>query len=1324
MKCTNYGAEPFRSIVQQTNRAAADYIASVIEASDFRTWYGSDKLPVVKDMKITNAAGKVWDLRATLNTWKKQEAIRLGIVTQEGKPVLHQLDKDGVFKDLSAYASAMNSYKGTPFKMRVVRKTVEQEDGSTRQFYAHDLEFNRDYIKEPVEYTPKAVVPEVTEEPDDSFFYMRSYDTAALSSGKKTVSLRPTLQKEGVYVVDRVPYRVTLRGNKPMMLKDVKEGKKALRDKFIAEDDVIATDAVNAFFDGKKAMFVYDIKKLDASADEAKLMPDFMGAMAIGVNRKASGAKNLTGYADLDKYIETLVATRTSLYRQRAAVKADLSKVQDIDARISAIDKSIADLKADAELSTLMKVGKTMLNQLQADLQTASSFNDIDNGLRLAKAWSELNTVIDMTPEEEPDEETKQIIKDAGELILQGSNLFTSYLKKYKAKLLSTTDAYLKEREKDGEKSSASESLVDEEGNIVFMDVDKWGALFIGKSFSTNAMEQLLDELLRESDHRATQENYNFEIRLAEQVQDLLGKTPQGSKVEDFDFLFTKGKDGSKSLLTKYDRDFYKQFHIKQYLAFEKGKRSQRHSEHYQAALALGATADELKGDLTMKDYYAWESQYFTYKLTAEGQAEYERFMQEQRKHHIIGHETDSTPIYDEEAIKKIEKEWDPQTFQNYLDGDKKVYNKGRRWFTREQKHVPVSKEYAKLTSKQLKFYNFFIGEFIDGQQDLVRDHRFGEVDLDAQLLDFIIGARGELKDRVKHLGKGLNDFIRNTYTPKGGGDPVVRNATRALTGKEHIGTEFKSLDRFIPDNNQVREVHPLQVLEQFRKAGFLFKHKREIEDTVNAINDLAQTADKVETLPDGRLKSSVIGKVLTSKAKTNIADRIEYNAKVGLTGVRMEALGSTGAQIIESVNNYTRFKNMALSPLSAVGNLTMGSVNNMIYAASGEYYNDKELAQAYWIMKENFIKAVFAGQVVTPTAGKIVELFKRYGLLGDVTEELYHEGDMLAKFYALQKNGEFMNQGATIIAQMLREKVEVKDGDKTKKVSLWDMYGLDSKTKKLTFASDKLAEGSEWLEDKKHFNFYEKVKKVNLKIHGDYTNALMAKKDQWGRVALMFRTWLPMAVKERFGAEYTDEMLGQQKGRYRSLGGIAGKAWRGIKTGNVAETTDLLKFIGKVLAPILGRKMKFSDELSEVDRNNLALMVRETQFILMLIMACAMLKANIDDEDDEDTKSMLRYLYNQTERAQSELQFFFHPKDAMQIVKDVAPLSATLVDAWKVIARTKNWALGEEDTYQRGVNKGRSKAVKAMEDFTPVLRSINKAYNSSQMVMSDSRYE
>jgi hypothetical protein len=298
------------------------------------------------------------------------------------------------------------------------------------------------------------------------------------------------------------------------------------------------------------------------------------------------------------------------------------------------------------------------------------------------------------------------------------------------------------------------------------------------------------------------------------------------------------------------------------------------------------------------------------------------------------------------------------------------------------------------------------------------------------------------------------------------------------------------------------------------------------------------------------------------------------------------------------------------------------------------------------------------------------------------------------------------------MIAQMLRAKGTLKDGSKK---SLWDLYELDDNDN-LTFRQDLLQDDTDFTSKADIHSFFNKVIKVNQKVHGDYHNPMMIKKGVVGRVFMLFRTWLPMAVKERFGGEYHDADLGVQKGRFVSLWNVMSN----LKDGGWKDAGKVLL----QLIPIIGKKAKLSDQVSEIDRENIAMAVREIQFLLMLTMAVITLKAALDDEEDEENKSILRYLYNQMERSQSELMFFFVPTDTMQIVRDVIPLYSTLRDATRVIMRATPYFTGsEEDLYQRGFRKGDSKFVTAVEELVPISRAYQKAWSAASQTFSDSRY-
>jgi hypothetical protein len=1345
MRCTNYSIQPFKFVRDVFNSAAADYLASVMETDQFQQWYGKRELDpkMLNDSPwVVNINGDQWDIMSSLNAYEAQEEIRAGFRYPKegehpGNRIVYDIDLPGIYEKLNKQISAYNAKSG-PFKAQLIRTTDWREGASAnKEVYAVMLGFNKQYRKEEKKGLIAADGP--TRPEVKNIFHMDKVDEKALASGKQNLFVRQDVHREGVYKIGDGYYRIKLRGNKPIHARNSGITSASLRLRTV-DDGSMSLRFMEDFYSNKLPMFLYDVTKVNSPEAEVKAMPDFVGVMAIRPNKKARGARFLTGYADVDKYIKALVEHRTALYRQRATLKSDLKAVQDIDAKIRVTNEQIDRLKQDPNVDVINFVGRNMMLRLKRDLDNANTFDDMNEALRLSKAWSEIGEVIEFLPTN-PSDEDLATLQDAKEVRDMAVTLFQAYFNKFKDKMLDLIDDELDASTGKTGKARSLE-VVDENGKLKLMDVNKSGAATISQSFSANPIEQLMNRMLEHARFEALAESNDFERRLDEATVELLGKTAKDSKASDLNFLFRKDVNGNAALITKYDSKFYKELYIKAYLAFDKVKMSKHRSDNYTAAVALGATAEDFNKEVTIDDYYKFERQYFDYDLTEEGKQEFENYMHEQEKSLITGYDEENNPIYDQKALDRIRKEYDPESFKKWLTGDKSVkYNRGSRWFTKRLKGAPLSSEYQNLTDKQRTFYNFFTKEFIEGQQELVRDYRFTDSDMDKYLLEFVMGASQELKEKIKYMGQNFRKFVGSiagvTYTE----DPEVVAPSRALTGVEHIAIDFKPVTDFIPDSRQLTTAHPLHILSEFRRAGHNFKHKRAIEDALNAIRDLTLDAERIETTPDGRVKNDILGKVFSSKHKTNIADRVEFNVKAALTDKRTEPYktdnkgGKPGEwkysseAVTDSLNNFTRFRAMALSPLSATGNLLMGTVNNMIYAASGQYFNDKELAHGYWLIKTSVakywshaIRKGTGGDVgATKTALKIAAIMRRFGVLGDVTEHSIHGSDLISAAYTLQSSGEYLSQGATMIAQLLRQKVELADGSSK---SVWELFELDDHNN-LNFRADLTAEDSEWRDNKRMTQLFAKIIKVNQRIHGDYHNPMMIKKDVLGRVFLLFRTWLPMAIKERFGKEYHDADLGAVKGRYVSAAQITSRGLRSLISKDFAGAADFGKLIAKLLLPIIGRKIKLSEGISEVDRNNIQMFVREMHFLMALTMACLTAKAALGDEDDENHKSELRYIYNQMERAQSELSFFFYPTDTMQIIRDVIPLYSTLRDGTRVMMRGWHKIFNpEDDFYKRGFRKGDSKFFTSVQEFLPVTRSLQKSWSAASQTFSDKRYQ
>lgn len=1322
MRCTNYSLPLYSLLSKAFNTAAADYIAAIMESDHFQQWYGKTEIPdAMETPHLQNQAGQTWDMIETLTNWTKQQEYSAGFRDSSGERIKYDVDQVGVQEKLEKLASEYNVGNG-PFHAKAVR---------LGDHYSIMLDFNKEH-KKINERAMLAAAPQANPE-TESLFYFNNIDPKVLHSGKRNLSIRPDFCKEGVYQLGKSFYRVSLKFQKPVMVRDVKEKISELKDRLIQDEDAVEFKYTKDFFSARAPMFIYDVVKVDMDETKAKAMPDFVGIMAIKPHKRAKGAKLLTGYADVDKYLKALTETKEALYRQRTAVRSDLAKVQELDAQLDVIKTQIDKLHKEARIDTITAVGRTLLGQLKKDMDKSFTFDQMNEALRISKAWMDIDKVIDFAPVN-PDEEELEILEEAKVVRDMAKTLYQVYFNKLRTKALDMVDETLGF---DQQGNPRSMNLVDEEGEIRILDIDKAGAMGIGISFSANELEQLTADLIDRSEMKALDEDYEFNKGLENAIIDLTGKGYKHTKASDFNFMFTHDTNGNSALVTKINRDFYKQVYINRYKAFDKRKMSKNRSENYLNAIALGATAADLKGDMTAKEYYDYERANYDYELTDQGKQEWERYMEVQRETHIIGYDEANEPVYDKIGLEKVQSEYDPQNFTDFLEGKTKHPKSGARWFTKQIKAgIGESEQFKKMTDKQKAFYDYFVDQFIKGQQDTVVDYRFSQSDIDKAILQFVIGKPGTTKEKAMALKGRAGKFVESIVGVRYYEDENVKLPSRALTGVEHLGVEFKKIGEFLPDPNGITKGNPVEILKNFRLAGHMFKQRRQIEDQLNAIRDLAINASKLERTADNRSKRDIVGKIFTSKHKTNVAERIEYNVKVAMTGKRKEEYSTMSqstkpgefkfsiGKTVDSINNYTRFKAMALSPLSATGNFVMGSVNNFIYSAGNQYFTDKELAHAYWLIKSAISRYYSGNYAGDKSAAKIAEILMRYNVIGDVTEKLYHDGDFLSFFFTWQQGGEFLNQGASTVAQMLNTKVELADG--TKK-TVWDMFDL-GKDKKLAFRNDLLAEDSEWNNPERLHTFFMKARKVNQKIHGDYHNPLMIKKDVIGRVFMLFRTWLPMAIKERFGGTYHDYLLGEQRGRYRSLvgKGVINPFKEALAHHDLKELGTFAKTVAKIFLPFIGRKIKL-DKLSETDQANINMAIRELHFLITIYMVGLALKAAVDDDDEDQAveKNMLRYLYNQGERAQSELQFFFSPKDEMQILRDIIPLYSTFRDGYRVFNRTGTYLFDpEEDEYKRGFRKGKSKAGTAWQEFMPVLRSVQKTWSASEQIFTDTRYQ
>ena len=209
-----------------------------------------------------------------------------------------------------------------------------------------------------------------------------------------------------------------------------------------------------------------------------------------------------------------------------------------------------------------------------------------------------------------------------------------------------------------------------------------------------------------------------------------------------------------------------------------------------------------------------------------------------------------------------------------------------------------------------------------------------------------------------------------------------------------------------------------------------------------------------------------------------------------------------------------------------------------------------------------------------------------------------------------------------------------------------------------------------------------------------------------------MFRTWLPQAVRERYGAE--NELL-DFKGRHRTYSDLLFKN-KGVK-GKKASLMRAGKFFGKTFLTTLARMTnilplgkyrftklanwakedyeKYLREIgaSELDVENMRANIKELDFLLTSVIVTLAL-AGLKGGDDDDKKDPLRrVLVKQASRNVDELAFFVSPDSAASIIdygKPAIPLLGLLIDIGKVFGDFGGEMIGQVTGDEEKIKKNR----------------------------------
>lgn len=514
-------------------------------------------------------------------------------------------------------------------------------------------------------------------------------------------------------------------------------------------------------------------------------------------------------------------------------------------------------------------------------------------------------------------------------------------------------------------------------------------------------------------------------------------------------------------------------------------------------------------------------------------------------------------------------------------------------------------------------------------------------------------------EERSFQLDKVLKAFVTvvETYRHKAAVEDSIKMVDSIL--KKAIEVQTTSTGTPITDSqgNVIKTTNTLKNnMSQWEYAfdTFYGKYKNKIKSKRSLL-----------TAEEKKEREYILNKINETQEDTSLSDE----EKEQLLEQYEELLNNLGGKFVQSemwdaAMKYIHMKSMGWNLFSAINNLMVGTMSNLIHSQGGQEFTSSEYFSAMKMLFSSVIKSSSLGAIETENAKKISSLMNRFSVLGTAQDELNQSNFYKSKLgkginklapYEITKQVEYINQGATFIAMMMHDKIETPDGEK----SLWECYDNEG-----NFLYDN--------EDDFYVKFKAKLEQVKKTIHGNYDplSPVKIKKTVGGRALMMFRSWIAEGVASRFESERYDINLGRQtKGRWRSYAVV-------FNDDKFKDMSTIEKLIFNFKALIF---KSTQEELSELDAANMRKNAMELAIWVAISVIMTALMSGDDDDDDEKRTAVTNYIMNLGFRLQTDIEFFISPIAAEKLIQQSVPPLQLVTDLAKFFEAVGKTAQGED---------------------------------------------
>lgn len=495
-----------------------------------------------------------------------------------------------------------------------------------------------------------------------------------------------------------------------------------------------------------------------------------------------------------------------------------------------------------------------------------------------------------------------------------------------------------------------------------------------------------------------------------------------------------------------------------------------------------------------------------------------------------------------------------------------------------------------------------------------------------------------------------------------------------------------------VPEDTFIRSDKEFYDWKEIASLGFWKSEKakkaKKLEDAIKKLNEELDS----ETLSDAEREKKQ-NQVYTLKG--------EYYALGG------RSLSSTST--IDSLIKQTRLGALALKPFAAVRNLLIGKINNRIHAEGGLDYNLSELKKANKTIIDASLNYFSMGNYQTKTTKKLFGMMIDAGMaegedgyylveLIDKKTTIDRLRQIIPKAYTWLSSGDYHFKAELLVAASLHDKVKTEKGD----VNFWDSMTENREFDEATYGPWN-AEANDGLTFEEYYNKKVlKYKQLSNKLHGlsGKNTYIKAKDNAIGRLALLFKTWLPETVGARFDPRHRDDMLGRfEEGYYRTF----------VK--KVMEKK--LGVIKMLVDAVLRREITGIED--PVELANFKKAVKELQIIIGIYIAYMLLKSMAPD-DDRYKKLYNLLVLNQLRDLRRDLTYYMSINSAGELQKEVFPIWRTARN-WQAAGKAITYYAMQIEKENGDLEYDAERTALKITKVLPVLNNINQMIYYQKMI-------